>query len=321
MQNSKNLHKIITKASYYCGDRQPQHTYHRLFDHLRELGCEIPEFRTKKMSKLDFAIQQGFLPEVLTFSLDLIRNASNLYVENENKQMSKILTGTCRREKIDGIRHYYLHGKTYPSVTAILKDGKSDVVLNIFDKWRERLIADYGEKKGTRKAQLSTKIGDFTHASLETYLLKLPGWERAIERTLAKHFKPILEEIDEVIAVELPVWNDKYHFAGSIDCVARLKDGSMFILDWKTSMKNKSRSACKDYFRQVAAYALALYSSHQIKVDGFAVCLGYRQTVGVRNPRRFDCHKETNIRPWLDEFLELAELFHERQADLNYTPF
>ena len=71
-----------------------------------------------------------------------------------------------------------------------------------------------------------------------------------------KQIKPILDiYLEEVWAVECPLYSDYLRVAGQCDCVG-IFQGKPAIIDFKTASKRKRRSWITNYFMQESAYAV-----------------------------------------------------------------
>lgn len=300
---SKSLHQIITACAFRQG-KSVRDLYH-------ELTSTFQFQPTEKECKLSKLIStQGFLQlftEEALFSLRSVNNSKNRF----NKDGA--LTGSKKAVTLEGIRHYEWDSKFYPSVTTVLKHTGNDITKYIRLGY-EKAASIRGEEKALKAQQLPLKVGNYIHSVLEAYLLGLPGAEDAIIRSLATHLnEPLLSNIDKVIAVEYPVHHAKFGYAGTIDAVVQMKDGSISLLDWKTSLKKKTPSGIKDYFAQAAAYSLALYAQTGIKVDNAKVCIVYRQAVGVRKPTRHDIYtlEGEDLRNVCYDFIQRTKLYRE----------
>ena len=64
----------------------------------------------------------------------------------------------------------------------------------------------------------------------------------------------VLGNIDEIYAQECSLYSDKYKVAGRVDCIAKYK-GTLSIIDFKTSTKEKNDEWNENYYIQTSAYA------------------------------------------------------------------
>jgi hypothetical protein len=222
--------------------------------------------------------------ESKTFVEELVRLSSKF---RGNNTLNKMLTGNVAKVKEGSIRYYLTeHGK-FPSVTTVIKCADNADIDGIMEKHKRNLAEKIGYKKAENQYRLPTVIGDWTHEMIAKYLEK--NDEFYLNHSIARSIKKdIFDRIEEVIAVEYPVWHEGKMFAGTVDCVARLDDGKVYLLDWKTSKKAKSLSSIKSYQYQAAAYCMAFYKRTGIRIDGVKICVMYRGTVGKRKPRMHD---------------------------------
>jgi hypothetical protein len=301
-----DLHQVMTTCSYR-NHITPQQQYHQFFDTLPV------EFEGK--FKLKQAIKAGFWLDYFLFAMSSLRATNHSSKGGTSKlNTHNILTGNCAKLQVDGKRHYVVGDRLLPSVTNVLKQGKPDISTFI-DKAKNNLAKEVGYKKADNTYNLPVKVGDYTHACLESFMLGIDGADKLVDRSLAKHIKkPILDQIECPLAAEYPVSHTK-GYAGTIDGLAKMKDGRIMLLDWKTSKKSKSESTIKSmgYYEQSAAYCLALYQQTGIIVDGVMIVVMYRGSVGKRNPRYYDIFEldKKGIRTHLDCFLEKLEAYQE----------
>jgi len=161
-------------------------------------------------------------------------------------------------ETIEGTPRLYLtpDGR-FPSMTSllhILDDGGVDA-------WRKRV----GEEEANRIVNDSTRRGNALHDYNELYLQNklLRSDLKGDARTLFNRVKRYLDEIQLVIATEVPLWSAQHRYAGRVDCIGMLDDKIM-IIDHKNSRKpidvNKSYARKKlfKYMLQCCGYARAL---------------------------------------------------------------
>lgn len=218
----------------------------------------------------------------------------------------------------DNQRKYLIDGIPYYSVTSILGATKAICMQNILDSWSTRLELDYGAKKAKKKRVLPTKVGSYTHLVIEYQLKNIHKPLRDFNRSIAKYFKPVLNDIDEVIAIEFPVYSTTLGFAGTVDAIVKMKDGRVLILDHKTASKKKTKSGIKDYNLQVAAYALAYHEMTGTVVDGAQINIIYRTSVGKRNPTRLDRYDVKNLRKESVAFLARLDIFKAKLVTSNW---
>lgn len=210
---------------------------------------------------------------------------------------------------VDSQFKYEAEGLIFPSVTNILKATKNEGAQAGIEYWKRGLISDLGLRKAQRKIDLPLKVGNYVHSVLEVQFKAFPDTVLSFEQSLAKHYSPALALVEEVIAVELPVYSKLYNYAGTVDAIVRLKDGRIAIFDHKTSNKKKSKSHVTDYFLQTAAYALAYYNMTGVVIDTTFVNIIYRQCHGKRKPTRFDSYEIHQLRLQVLAFLHRLDRY------------
>lgn len=300
---TKEIHSVVTKLAFKNYKKDVRGLYRSVF---KDMAIQDDGIKGSKIRKV---MQSGRLTEFLTSCLSKTRKQYMLG--------TKLTEPEPYKYKINGIRHYsFADGSNYPSVTAIIKNGQDSGAFDPFKNWEKTLIDKHGIKKGERKRNIASKIGDYTHAQIELFLRGGLADKNLVRKSLAKHIEPFLDNIDQVLGCELPVFS-KRGYAGTVDCLAKLKDGTIAIIDWKTSNAKRTKSNTVDYKCQSAAYALAVYEMYGIKVDSIILAVMYKKTHGKRKPTRHDIIIETDIRQYLDIFLEKLEVFNRRETELN----
>jgi hypothetical protein len=183
-----------------------------------------------------------------------------------------------RRISINKKRHYITNafpnvpeGMVLPSVTTFLGAmapvGKIMALVN----WRKRV----GDAEANRRTRLGADRGTWLHGILEDWFQELdiehhldsqPQWRPYFESVV-----PFLARIRRPILVESAVawWNGSGHgYAGTLDMVAEMEDGSIALVDWKTSYRLKTDTQLVDYRRQLVCYAMAVEQMYNIRLDG-----------------------------------------------------
>ena len=121
-------------------------------------------------------------------------------------------------------------------------------------------------------------------------------------RTTARIFeifgriRPYLEKIDNIHALETPLYSDHLEVAGTVDCIAEY-EGKLSVIDFKTSSKPKTRDHIHGYFMQTAAYAVAFEELTGIPVGRLVIIMGIDD-----NPTKIFVEKRDD---WIDGFKSL----------------
>lgn len=159
----------------------------------------------------------------------------------------------------DGVRYYKKDNNLYPSVTSILQcypKGEG------FYRW----LANVGYDKSKEIKQSAGKSGSRVHDVIENLLNKqdvnidnLSDKEREMFNTFVDWFNKLNEEHDvEIIATELPIYNDIHKYAGTVDLILKV-DTEYWIVDIKTS-----NYIHDTYELQLSAYAHSSWTKEQI---------------------------------------------------------
>lgn len=164
--------------------------------------------------------------------------------------------------EIEGKRFYSTPGGTFPSVTTVTGFEKQQ----FFAEWRE---------KNPEESKRVTSRGTKFHSTIESYLRNepldldnmMPG-----NKALFLLLKPELDKIDNILALETPLWSKTIGLAGRTDCIAEY-DGKLSIIDFKASSKEKKKSHIDNYLTQATAYSLMFQERTGIVIDNFAILI------------------------------------------------
>jgi hypothetical protein len=158
--------------------------------------------------------------------------------------------------------------------TEVLKDIKKM-------KTPEQLIELLKEAKGasSRKSKDALVDGKAGHAWLETYVkarirhADIPSVpEGNLNRPITQFLKWEAKEIDYWILSEAKVVNEAKEYAGCLDALAMLKNGTLAIIDFKFASH-----ISEDYYLQTAGYQ-ACFEPYNIKIDN-RIILRFPKTV------------------------------------------
>jgi genome maintenance exonuclease 1 len=227
----------------------------------------------------------------------------------------------------NGTGRYYVvderSGLALPSVTTIISEtsDKSGLI-----EWQKRV----GEAEAARVSKFSANRGTFMH-SLHEHYLNCKFIEK-IENSLQETFKRALSEcssltkeeiecgkdlflqfhnnsnfyddIGEVLFQEVPVWSLKGGgYAGRLDLSIA---GMPKIIDFKTAKKPKKKEWIEGYFKQIAAYSVAMFERYGIFPEQCEIWISC-ETGDVQT---FIVTKE-EIKHWFNEFYKCVKQYHE----------
>jgi len=186
-----------------------------------------------------------------------------------------MITASCT---FDPVTHEYtINGHRVPSVTEVLRD--------LFPRFR---ASDWYLQRGRAVhacAALVARGVPFEHDP------RIAGQVEAVKRFFSE-VKP------EPIAIEEPIYSEKYHYAGTPDLVARI-DGRRVVVDYKSH-----QDPCTVY--QCAAYALA-------RGD-----VTYGCCVALYEDGTYAISQLWNLRPYMQEWLALLTTYRVRER-LGYV--
>ena len=163
---------------------------------------------------------------------------------------------------IDGVRYYTLpSGKKAPSITSIT----SFYNRQIFKNWREKV----GEEQANKITKVATDRGTKFHDLVEKYLLNedINSLKNVLPTTKARWIaaREALNNIDNIHALEKPLYSEYFGIAGRVDCIAEY-EGELAVIDFKTSKKIKPEKWFENYFVQETAYACMYFEMTGISV-------------------------------------------------------
>lgn len=175
-------------------------------------------------------------------------------------------------ETIGGQRHYVLpDGVTkLKSVTTILSEKMDKTALM---EWKARVGHEEAQKISTQAARRGTAI----HSMAERYVMNEPQFIKENEMPVnIESFKPIKkildEHVDNIMGVELPLYSKALKCAGRTDLVAQY-DGTLSIIDFKTSRKLKKPEWIENYFIQSTVYSMMFEWTYRIAVPQIVIII------------------------------------------------
>ena len=117
-------------------------------------------------------------------------------------------------------------------------------------------------------------------------------------------FKPIKEildkHVDNIFGIELPLYNRGLKCAGRTDLVAEF-DGTLSIIDFKTSKKMKKAEWIENYFLQATTYSLMAEELTDLKVPQIVILIA----VDGEEPQVFIKNRDQYV-------TKVKEIFNER---------
>jgi ATP-dependent exoDNAse (exonuclease V) beta subunit len=157
-------------------------------------------------------------------------------------------------------------GKLYPSVTTVLaQHGKQAIT-----EWRQRV----GEEEANKISRQSATRGTKFHNMAEKYLRNELHQEKfsLLDREIFELAKPELHNIDNIRALEVPLYSHHLRLAGRVDCIGEYK-GKLSIIDFKTARREKEESYIQHYYMQAAAYAIMFEERTNIPINNLTIII------------------------------------------------
>jgi len=172
------------------------------------------------------------------------------------------ILGSLKEVSSDGKRLYETPEGIFPSVTTVVGFKKQQ----FFSEWRQ---------KNPEESRRVTTRGTKFHSIIESYLnnqdIDYDNLHSSY-KGLFSLIRPELNKINNIIALETPLWSKTLGLAGRTDCIAEY-DGKLSIIDFKASTKEKREKDIDNYFAQACAYSLMFQERTGIIVDNFAILI------------------------------------------------
>lgn len=208
-------------------------------------------------------------------------------------------------ETINGKRFYVTpDGKKYPSVTTITSQHNKQSIM----EWRKRV----GEEEANRISSRAAGRGTQVHKLCEDYLnnnLDYAKGHMPSNLVMFKKIQPIIDEyINNIHAIEVPLYSHHLRTAGRVDCIAEF-DGKISVIDFKTANNAKEENKIRNYFMQCTAYAIMFEERTGIPVPRIAVVIA----VDSDEPQVFV--KKRN--EFVEDFLLYRNLYEELNSVQN----
>jgi len=160
----------------------------------------------------------------------------------------------------DGVRYYDSPDGKYPSVTTVTGYEKR----KFFAEWR---------RKNPEESKRVLKRGNELHSLIEDYLSNKDIEIMSNSPNVASLFmqmRDTLDKIDNIHALEVPLWSRTMALAGRVDCIAEY-DGKLSVIDFKGSTRQKREEDIENYFLQGSAYAIMWREMTGVNIDQFVI--------------------------------------------------
>lgn len=205
---------------------------------------------------------------------------------------------------VPGTRIYITpEGKHYPSITTVL----GSVLKEGIERWK----AAVGTHEANRVLHHAGTRGTALHLIAEKYLNNETDIFEANTmphvKALWYSIKPLLDaNIGKVLMQEVPLYSDIFGVAGRVDCIAEY-EGTLSVIDFKTSKQRKTKDYISNYFMQAAFYAAAFYERTNIPITQSVIIMAVDDDP---NPIVF----KENTYKWLKDLKQIIKKYNETTA-------
>jgi len=160
-------------------------------------------------------------------------------------------------------------GESYPSITTILGYFTKASIM----EWRKRV----GNEEANRISRHACTRGNALHNTVERYINNeedfLQGENMPHVLQLVGAAKSVLDErLDSVVLQECPLYSTQLRTAGRVDLIGEF-DGTLSIIDFKTSNRVKSLDDIQDYFIQACAYSVMFEERTGTPIDQLVILM------------------------------------------------
>jgi hypothetical protein len=144
----------------------------------------------------------------------------------------------------------------------------------VFIAWQD-CSAYVGDEEANRRTRNAVERGNWLHGVLEDlwngediqcHLDSHPAYLPYFESVMG-----FLETVDSPLLIESAIaWYDpaqEIGYSGTFDMLAKMHNGELALLDWKTSYKEKPDTQLADYRMQLGAYVQALEQMYDIEIN------------------------------------------------------
>tara|TARA_B100000902_G_scaffold154251_1_gene150756 strand:- start:788 stop:1456 length:669 start_codon:yes stop_codon:yes gene_type:complete len=202
---------------------------------------------------------------------------------------------------LDTGRFYKVDDLWMPSVTTVVGNQSKHGIL----AWQKRV--GFAEAEKVRRA--SSWRGTQFHNLVEKYLkneLEENQKSEGLPTYLFRSARETLDRIDNIHAIEAPLFSRTLRIAGRVDCIAEF-DNELAIIDFKTTKNLKKVEHLEKFFVQEAAYAYMYYELTGIEVDKL-VTLSVAEDGSMQVEERYD-----KI-PYIDTLIDWIRDYHNEKA-------
>lgn len=171
------------------------------------------------------------------------------------------------------------------------------------NEWRKKV----GEEKANQISNEATSRGKNYHSLMESYLQNQLNEDTLdpLQIQVLTNARKRVDNIDNVVCIEKPLFSEKYRIAGTVDCIAEY-NGVLSIIDHKTAARPKKEEWIESYFLQETGYSIMFEELTGIQINQIVTIISvkdsfYPPQVFIRNPADYK-----------DKLLTLVEEFYAK---------
>jgi genome maintenance exonuclease 1 len=186
--------------------------------------------------------------------MNMRKNYTHIPLEN------KLISPTT--EYKNGGRYYCVENEYFPSVTTVTG-------------WQKRKFFAGWRAKNPTESKRVLHRGNTLHEAIEKYINNEENYLGGCDENttdLFRQMEPLLENIDNIYAQEVPLWSNLLKLGGRVDCVAEY-NGELSIIDFKGSTKAKEESYIENYFAQASAYAIMWQELYETPINQIVILI------------------------------------------------
>ena len=198
-------------------------------------------------------------------------------------------------------RFYKIDDQWMPSITTVVGNQSKHGIL----AWQKRVGFAEAEKVRRAAAWRGTQYHNLVEKYLKNELEEIEKSE-GLPTYLFRSARETLDRIDNIHAIEAPLFSRTLRIAGRVDCIAEF-DNELAIIDFKTTKNLKKVEHLEKFFVQEAAYAYMYYELTGIEVDKL-VTLSVAEDGSMQVEERYD-----KI-PYIDTLIDWIRDYHNEKA-------
>ena len=201
-------------------------------------------------------------------------------------------------------RFYKIDDQWMPSITTVVGNQSKHGIL----AWQKRVGFAEAEKVRRAAAWRGTQYHNLVEKYLKNELEEIKE-SKGLPTYLFRSARETLNRIDNIHAIEAPLYSRTLRIAGRVDCIAEF-DNELAIIDFKTTKNLKKVEHLEKFFVQEAAYAYMYYELTGIEVDKL-VTLSVAEDGTMQVEQRYDKN------PYMDTLVDWINIYHEEINEGN----